>query len=61
MSGTGDGKRHKTLEMLTIYISEVGDDTHDGLTLKTAVRSWQRALALSGGDSEVHLHGRRHA
>jgi hypothetical protein len=41
--------------MPTIYISEAGDDRQDGLTPETAVRSWRRASALSGGNSQLHL------
>jgi hypothetical protein len=38
-----------------IYISDFGDDRNDGLTKKTAIYSWQRAVKLCDGNTESHL------
>ena len=32
--------------MQTIYISNHGDDTNDGITAETPVRSWERVVKL---------------
>jgi hypothetical protein len=46
--------------MLTIYISEDGNDALDGSSPETAIRSWQRAISqgnneLAQGNNELHL------
>jgi hypothetical protein len=41
--------------MITIYVSNSGDDENDGLTRDKPVRSWWRVQALSNGNSEMHL------
>jgi hypothetical protein len=41
--------------MTRIYISDVGDDRNDGLTRKTAIYSWQRAVKLCDGSTETNL------
>jgi hypothetical protein len=41
--------------MITIYVSNSGDDENDGLTRDKLVRSWWRVQTLSKGNSEMHL------
>jgi len=41
--------------MITIYVSNSGDDENDGLTRDKPVRSWWRVQTLSKGNSEMHL------
>ena len=43
--------------MNLIYISMDGDDTNDGRSRKTAVRSWRRASSLANPDSEFCVIG----
>jgi hypothetical protein len=43
--------------MITIYVSNSGDDENDGLTRDKPVRSWWRVQTLSKGNSEMHLMG----
>jgi hypothetical protein len=43
--------------MITIYVSNRGDDENDGLTRDTPIRSWWRVQTLSKGDTEMHLEG----
>ena len=42
--------------MLTIYISDSGDDKNDGLSLKTAIYSLKRAKELHGGRNDFSWH-----
>jgi hypothetical protein len=39
--------------MTRIYISDFGDDRNDGLTKKTAIYSWQRAVKLCDGTGKA--------
>jgi hypothetical protein len=41
--------------MITIYVSNSGDDENDGLTRDKPVQSWWRVQTLSKGNSEMHL------
>ena len=41
--------------MITIYVSNSGDDENDGLTRDKPVRSWWRVQTRSNGNSEMHL------
>jgi hypothetical protein len=41
--------------MLTIYVSNSGDDENDGLSRDKPVRSWRRVQTLSDGNTEMHL------
>ena len=47
--------------MTTIYISDSGDDKNDGLSLRTAIYSLERAEKLGGGSMTVAgISGREH-
>ncbi len=41
--------------MLTIYVSNSGDDENDGLSRDKPVRSWRRVQTLSDENAEMHL------
>jgi len=43
--------------MRKIYVSDSGDDKGDGLTDKTAIRSWQRFIQLCEGNAEIIILG----
>jgi hypothetical protein len=43
--------------MRKIYVSDSGNDKHDGLTEKTAIRSWQRFIQLCEGNDEIIIMG----
>jgi len=43
--------------MRKIYVSDSGNDKHDGLTDKTAIRSWQRFIELCDGNDEIIIMG----
>jgi hypothetical protein len=44
--------------MQQIFISNEGDDTRDGLTRETAIKSWKRLMQLSrGGTQWVLMEG----
>ena len=45
--------------MTTIYISDSGDDKNDGLSLRTAIYSLERAEKLGGG-IVAGISGREH-
>jgi hypothetical protein len=38
--------------MMQIFVSNAGDDTKDGLTRETAIKSWKRLMQLSRGNAE---------
>ena len=42
--------------MPTIYISDSGDDKNDGLSLRTAIYSLERAEKLGGGMNDCSRH-----
>ena len=42
--------------MPTIYISDSGDDKNDGLSLRTAIYSLERAEKLGGGMNDCSWH-----
>jgi hypothetical protein len=42
--------------MPTIYISDSGDDKHDGLSLQTPIYSFKRAKELHGGRNDCSWH-----
>ena len=42
--------------MPTIYISDSGDDKNDGLSLRTAIYSLERAEKLGGGINDCSWH-----
>ena len=42
--------------MTTIYISDSGDDRNDGLSLRTAIYSLERAEKLGGGMNDCSWH-----
>ena len=42
--------------MRTIYISDSGDDKNDGLSLRTAIYSLERAEKLDGGMNDCSWH-----
>jgi hypothetical protein len=47
--------------MRTIYISDSGDDKNDGLSLRTAIFSLERAEKLDGGMNDCSgISGREH-
>jgi hypothetical protein len=41
--------------MQTVYVSNRGDDKHDGLSDKKPVRSWKRLKELCKGNNEIVL------
>jgi hypothetical protein len=43
--------------MRKIYVSDNGNDTDDGLTAKTPIRSWQRFIQLCEGNDEIIIMG----
>ena len=43
--------------MRKIYVSDSGNDKDDGLTEKTAIRSWQRFIELCEGNDEIIIMG----
>jgi hypothetical protein len=43
--------------MRKIYVSDTGNDEHDGLTGKRPIRSWQRFIQLCEGNDEVIIMG----
>lgn len=43
--------------MRKIYVSDNGNDKHDGLTEKTPIRSWQRFVQLCEGNDEIIIMG----
>ena len=42
--------------MRTIYISDSGDDKNNGLSLRTAIYSLERAEKLNGGMNDCSWH-----
>jgi hypothetical protein len=42
--------------MPTIYISDKGDDTNDGLSLQTPIYSLKQAKKLQGGRNDYSWH-----
>jgi predicted ATP-dependent Lon-type protease len=43
--------------MRKIYVSDSGNDTSDGLTHKTPIRSWKRFIQLCEGNDEIIIMG----
>jgi hypothetical protein len=43
--------------MRKIYVSDSGNDQDDGLTEKTAIRSWRRFIELCEGNDEIIIMG----
>ena len=43
--------------MKKIYVSDSGNDTSDGLTHKTPIRSWKRFIQLCEGNDEIIIMG----
>ena len=43
--------------MRKIYVSDSGNDTSDGLTHKTPIRSWKRFIELCEGNDEIIIMG----
>jgi hypothetical protein len=39
--------------MQAIYVSNKGDDSNDGLTLQTPIRSWWRLMQLCKGNQAM--------
>ena len=45
------------MTMRKIYVSDSGNDKDNGLTEKTAIRSWQRFIELCEGNDEIIIMG----
>ncbi len=43
--------------MRKIYVSDSGNDTNDGCTDKTPIRSWERFIHLCEGNDEIIIMG----
>src|SRR4029079_16137002 len=47
----------KRVLMRKIYVSDNGNDSNDGLSEKTPIRSWQRFITLCEGNDEIIIMG----
>jgi hypothetical protein len=55
--GRSESGSPKRKLMRKIYVSDNGNDSNDGLTEKTPIRSWQRFIQLCEGNDEIIIMG----